>query len=397
MSSGFRASLLACALLASGCSDSELAAPSLSAASSGSSIQRVCPLSPDNPHVVAVEGALLTHIALWSDGHIECWGYDDFNLCARGEEYKPFPYGSVEAEGVGCLKRVQFEDANVTGIEAWAPPRFEEGSVLLWGAVPDVFVPVDAFGVGPIELFEEPTLIAPDGPLLVYGPNMGLLWKGRIVLDDNLPPTVIRADAFTAVPLPGPVVDLSADGAPCVVLVDGRLFCWGYGPRGELGLGDISVSTEPALVSSPEPICEVDQGVDWMCGRACSGAVYCTGVNTFEQILPGGPQEIRTLTRIEGLPPLDAIWLEGWTGCGLSVGEVWCWGERYLLSGGESGDPPTRMADFYDVVDVSLADTTSLCVLRKDASVWCDGDYGRANCNSNAKGWQPIDFNCGAQ
>lgn len=393
MNNGFRSSFLAFGLLAGACSDSEAGATS-----TGPSAQPICPLPQDNPHIVAIEGALFTHLALWSDGRLQCWGDDDYNLCARGSDYKWYNIGAFDATGVSCLTSVHLEHANVVGVEAWDPPRFGAGSVLLWGAFPDLFVSVDTFGVGPIELSEEPTLVAPDGPLLVYGPDTGLLWKGTIVIDGKVPPTRLRADTLTPVPLPGPVVDLSADGAPCAVLADGRLFCWGYGPRGELGLGDTWVSSEPALVPSPEPICQVDQGVDWMCGRACSGAVYCTGVNTFEQILPGGPTEVRALTPIEGLPPLDAIWLEGFTGCGLSGGEVWCWGERQGLTGEDGAEPPTRIAAFDDVIDLSFAEQSSLCVLRSDSSVWCIGEpsaHGR--CGSWSEGWQPFDFNCGAQ
>ena len=384
--------LLALANLVIGCSDETAAATS-----TGTGPTPVCELPQGNPHVVAIEGALGLHMALWSDGRLRCWGDDDFNLCARAADYNPYNIGTFEAGGVSCLSAVQFEGGNVVGVEAWSPPRSGSSSVVLWGAAPELFVTTDAFGVGRIETAEPPALVSADGPLLVYGPESGLFWKGTIVIDDEVPPNFIRADGFTPVALPGPVVDLSTDGAACAVLADGRLYCWGYGPNGELGLGDSSVSIEPALVASPEPLCEVDQGVDWMCARACSGAVYCTGKNTFGQIDPSGPERVRSLSRIEGLPPLDAISLEGFTGCGIGAGELWCWGERELLTGEAGSAPPSRVADFIGVADLSLADGSSLCALRQDGTVWCDGEpSAHARCGAHIDGWQQLDFSCGA-
>ncbi len=352
----------------------------------------VCTLPQGSPHVVAIEGAeaFSLHVALLSNGDLHCWGNDGVGAC--GSKF----LSPVRSTVASCLASVKLEAGTLMATEAWSPPRDPARPLLVWGYDARRNLETDASGLGRIEISPAPTVYSPDNPFLFYHPETGPMWMGSLRLDDAVPPAAVVAQTPTPLSLPGPVVDFASLTEACAVIADGRLFCWGWGPYGSLGLGSLLSVADPTEVASPESICEVEIGFHWMCSRACSGSVYCAGANYSGRIDPALPGDVTALTRIAGLPALDSIWLETSTGCGISQGDVWCWGNRNIVSGGETGDPPTKMSDFGDVVDVSLAGEQSLCVLRADGTIWCDG-LARGDCVPLPSGWQPVDLHCAEQ
>ena len=101
-------------------------------------------------------------------------------------------------------------------------------------------------------------------------------------------------------PLPGPV-DTLAVGAmhSCALLADGRLFCWGRGRDGRLGLGsEINVGDNEApqqvLLPSNREVRHVAAGGAHTCIVLTGAAVRCWGDNRFGQLGINSAEKVRS-------------------------------------------------------------------------------------------------------
>ncbi|RZD52076.1 MAG: hypothetical protein CXT67_07205 [Methanobacteriota archaeon] len=65
----------------------------------------------------------------------------------------------------------------------------------------------------------------------------------------------------------------------CAVGTDGSVVCWGANDKGQLGIGTISASEAPSIVSLPSGVValSVSAGSDHSCVATSSGSVYCWG------------------------------------------------------------------------------------------------------------------------
>jgi hypothetical protein len=147
----------------------------------------------------------------------------------------------------------------------------------------------------------------------------------------------------------------------CALLVDGRLFCWGAGDRGQLGLASPSAdSSTPVPIAIPSPTSAkpkaIAVGDGHVCARLEDTTVWCWGDNSSSQLGegPGGPASSPTpvqVYRAAGNPPhplsyVTNIAAGGRTTCATSFkdGHAWCWGANESGQAGQSGAAPVPYA-----------------------------------------------------
>ena len=69
----------------------------------------------------------------------------------------------------------------------------------------------------------------------------------------------------------------------CSIDNDSQLWCWGYNPYGNLGVGDVSVRYSPSQVEDISNVLQVSVGHYLACALDSSWDVYCWGYNNLGQ------------------------------------------------------------------------------------------------------------------
>ncbi len=157
----------------------------------------------------------------------------------------------------------------------------------------------------------------------------GLSFDGQLGLGDQ--DSAVR---------PQPVLDGDLDGRPlvaisagithtCAIDGDGRLYCWGNGARGRLGLADTDDQRVPRLVPGTGPggfvMTAVTKGARHTCGVTDDERLVCWGYNRRHQV-SSDSANVMPLTVVPGLAVAQATTGTGYT-CAVDTGGVaWCWG-----------------------------------------------------------------------
>lgn len=158
-----------------------------------------------------------------------------------------------------------------------------------------------------------------DGRLRCWGANdAGQLGYGHMIDVGATPARTAQSEGDVPIDEPVEHVALGFDHT-CVVLVGGRVRCWGLGGDGQLGYGDISSrggtgATIPRLLSDidiGEPIVSVTAGVSHSCALAAAGRVFCWGSNDTGQLGYGSVARIGhepgSVPRTAGAVPLGGL------------------------------------------------------------------------------------------
>jgi alpha-tubulin suppressor-like RCC1 family protein len=175
----------------------------------------------------------------------------------------------------------------------------------------------------------------------------------------------------------------------CGVRKNGKLYCWGYDDRGQVGDGDATPAADaPRRIGAGEDWARVSTGRSHSCGVRKDGRLYCWGWDEFGQVGDGGSDTtaIKTPRRIgshEDWATVDAA--DGHT-CGVRTnGNLYCWGSNgaYKLGNGSGGDEdtPKRVGDFADWTTASAGGSYS-CGIRHGGKLYCwgsDGNYQLGN------------------
>lgn len=172
-------------------------------------------------------------------------------------------------------------------------------------------------------------------------------------------------------------VDLGGDHS-CAIDARSKLWCWGENNLGQLGLGDLALRLEPVALDLGEDVHSVAAGGDHTCALMTSGDVLCFGRNSDGQLgiddsdndHHANPQTLAySLT-------LDAVGLGSRHSCGLEGGALWCWGSGDLGQLG-LGDQrrkfsPRKLDTAEDWLSV-VGGRSHTCALRSDGSLYCWG------------------------
>jgi alpha-tubulin suppressor-like RCC1 family protein len=159
-----------------------------------------------------------------------------------------------------------------------------------------------------------------------------------------------------------------ADGQACALTASGAAYCWGWNRYGQLGTGDTTDRSQPALVTGGLTFTAISAGGDdHTCGLTSGGAAYCWGLNNSGQVgaatsvtCSGFPCSLTPMPVSGGLT-FAGISAGGGHTCGLTVrGAVYCWGAGSTTPAALSGG-------------LSFAAISNTCGLTTGGAAYCWG------------------------
>ncbi len=195
----------------------------------------------------------------------------------------------------------------------------------------------------------------------------------------------------TKVLLPGPATLLSATQFSSCALVQGDIYCWGVNGSGQLGSG----SKTPLNVSVPSRVVGLQghvEGVSAGNAHTCAvvdGAVYCWGYGRLGQI--GDGTENDALTPKKVIPSgATAVSAAGAHTCALVSGRIQCWGlNNGALGDGSEGNKsvPTDVHRGGPGAEMVSAASDATCgIIHGAVSCWGEADDG----NLGVSGADPL-------
>lgn len=172
----------------------------------------------------------------------------------------------------------------------------------------------------------------------------------------------------------------------CATDDTGAVYCWGADTEEQLGNGSDGASKTPVSVSTNGSAIEVRSDNLHTCARLESGELDCWGLNNKGQIGDGSADSLVDAPRlVDGLSAATDPGVGALHSCAaLPGGGVQCWGYELFgrLGNGEDRDrarrTPVDVQNLGSAVEV-VAGGSHSCALESDGSVWCwgNGSLGR--------------------
>jgi alpha-tubulin suppressor-like RCC1 family protein len=304
-----------------------------------------------------------------TDGLIKCWGSPERGRLGIGphgveQQLSPQP---ITGGGTGFVA-VTGVDETFCGLEGSGVTRCWGGSFygqagVDGGTQDDASVPLPGG-----HRFERIALDASHG----CGLEAGAAWCwGR----HGIGATGVAAPGHTSVP-----VQVQAEATfqrivvgedvSCGLSEDGKAWCWGREDR--LGIGSSARDwAGPRLVLGGHVFIALSAGQSVVCGLDPLGQLWCWGVDIFRLLTAG-----ELPRRVEGLPPVTSVSVNGSTACALDPSDrsLWCWGSNgagLLGRAGEGSSTPVRSQPGpWQSMDVGRS---SVCGVRPTGGVECWG------------------------
>jgi alpha-tubulin suppressor-like RCC1 family protein len=263
--------------------------------------------------------------ATLADGHIDCWGNNDFGGLGNGTTDSSFT--PVQVSGITNAIAVS------AGVE-FACALLSNGKVDCWGDNDS-----GQLGNGTYENSSTPLPVS--GITTAIGISTGsnhacaLLTGGGIDCwgsgDSGDLGNSSEEGSATPVPVSGitNAIEVSAGGAglTCAVLSDGAIDCWGNNYNGELGNGTIKDSSVPMPVSGVTSAIEVSAGWGHACAVLSSGDVDCWGSNEEGDLGNGATEDSTVPVSVSSITTAETVVAAGSSTCALLAnGHVECWG-----------------------------------------------------------------------
>jgi alpha-tubulin suppressor-like RCC1 family protein len=161
----------------------------------------------------------------------------------------------------------------------------------------------------------------------------------------------------------------------CVLIRDGRVFCWGRNVVGQLGDGTlVDRPTAVPVAGLPGPIAAIAVGSNHVCALTTGGGVWCWGYNGFRQ---AANQAVAVVRAPSVIPRLErgviAIAAGGERSCAITAAHrVLCWGAMPSGATELSGVPLEVDGLPASVAMVSVGWSTT-CVVTTSGAAWCWG------------------------
>eukprot|EP01006_Ploeotia_vitrea_P053298 TRINITY_DN67774_c11_g2_i1.p1 TRINITY_DN67774_c11_g2~~TRINITY_DN67774_c11_g2_i1.p1 ORF type:complete len:661 (+),score=358.36 TRINITY_DN67774_c11_g2_i1:110-2092(+) len=171
-------------------------------------------------------------------------------------------------------------------------------------------------------------------------------------------------------------------------VVDGRLFTWGQGSWGRLGLGDQSNHNAPKPVDIEQPVANVSCGAYHTLVLTTDGQVFASGWSKNGRLgIDGTEQSVCTPVRVEALDGVKVVDVKAGHGFSLALsdaGAVYSWGAGLFgaLGHGDEADvsKPKQIEALKDVKVTSIAaGKTHALALADDGTVlsWGSNSNGQ--------------------
>lgn len=180
------------------------------------------------------------------------------------------------------------------------------------------------------------------------------------------------------------------DAHSCAIL-EGKMYCWGAGSNGKLGLGSTSDAQSPTQAGVSTGWTDVAAGFSHTCGID-AGKMYCWGSNT------GGRTGLGTTSGTQNTPAqvgTDTTWTDiavRDASCGINGGKLYCWGSGYTSS-------PVQQGSDTDWSSIVVGGTVS-CGIRSGGLYCWGGAYGGTAAapihEGTATDWSVISSNTGS-
>lgn len=165
----------------------------------------------------------------------------------------------------------------------------------------------------------------------------------------------------------------------CVITKSGSLYCWGKNDSAQLGQGDLKDETSPKRINAPKNLVSVSIGLSHICALDSNGAVWCWGLNDRGQLGDGSYDASTTPVKVSGLPSSVVALDSGLNHvCALlSTNEMYCWGSNQfhqLGNNSTSNEPtPIKVESLGTNVRAISTGNDHACAILKDSSVMCWG------------------------
>jgi len=171
----------------------------------------------------------------------------------------------------------------------------------------------------------------------------------------------------------------AGQGHVCGIRAPGALYCWGRNTDGELGQGAVSyvqVRT-PTRVQDASDWTTVVAGQNHTCGLRAPGRLFCFGSGADGQLGMSPRANTNVPTQVGDGTDWRSFDTDTFHGCGIrGSGTLWCWGrnaEGQLGTGDVADrDTPTQIGSESSWADVSVG-RFHTCARRTDGSAWCTG------------------------
>lgn len=161
--------------------------------------------------------------------------------------------------------------------------------------------------------------------------------------------------------------------------------CWGRNDYGQLGIGLVSASPQPApgtgvqtAEGNLEEVTSHGIGDRHVCLLTRTGTVFCMGRNQEGQCGLETPDPVVVATEVPGLTDVTSLSVSYEHSCAVQNGSVYCWGvneDRQVVPGAPTGDPvrtPTVVTGLGTALQVA-AGGDHTCALLDTREVACWG------------------------
>ncbi len=178
----------------------------------------------------------------------------------------------------------------------------------------------------------------------------------------------------------------------CIVDKLSALWCWGYNPDGQLGLGNTSDRNIPTqVISLANGISHVAAGASHTCAIDNISTLWCWGSNGNGQLGLGDTSDRNTPTKVISLSnEVSQVGLGGFHTCAIDIlSTLWCWGWNGYgelgLGDNSNRNIPTKVISLSnEVSQVATGGSRSFAIDNDNFWSWGRNDYGQLGLNDTS-------------